>query len=361
MIRLNDINLQSISLRGRSLSRISLGGSSGSGVPPVPALRPIASYRTAGKTNEDTDRTILKDLSGNGHDIVLKNFGFAFGSGYGVYDTNVTSIVMNSSNYSLTVKPLGNPPKIRIAFSVSGLPNKDTGYNYLRISVRGTDQTLLYNNVYRYNGEYVFEWENTNNESFYCVFYNGGGSSFSIDGLKILIHPNAYEGALVFDGIDDYGICENFPAIQNFTLIYKRVNFNPSKKYFCFLSKCDTEQVTYLCVEFMHSDNNYVRIGNKEASIKDVYNPELSIVYVTNESYDGKINLASSTYEPVIGSLFVGTFAKSVQSYAWNGALYALDIYDRILTEEEIQKVMDQYKEEYPELFPDQIQTLKAK
>ena len=31
--------------------------------------KPIASYRTVGKTNEDTDRTTLKDLSGNGHDL----------------------------------------------------------------------------------------------------------------------------------------------------------------------------------------------------------------------------------------------------------------------------------------------------
>lgn len=38
-----------------------------------------------------------------------------------------------------------------------------------------------------------------------------------------------YEGALVFDGVDDYGICEDFPALKDFTFVYKRINLNPSK------------------------------------------------------------------------------------------------------------------------------------
>lgn len=37
----------------------------------------VASYRAYDKTNEDQDRDILKDLSGNGHDIQLYNFAFS--------------------------------------------------------------------------------------------------------------------------------------------------------------------------------------------------------------------------------------------------------------------------------------------
>ena len=42
----------------------------------------VASYRCNGKGNSDADRDVLKDLSGNGHDLQLKNFAWAEGSGY---------------------------------------------------------------------------------------------------------------------------------------------------------------------------------------------------------------------------------------------------------------------------------------
>ena len=41
----------------------------------------IASYKCYSKTNEEPDRAILKDLTGNGYDIQLKNFAFGGMSG----------------------------------------------------------------------------------------------------------------------------------------------------------------------------------------------------------------------------------------------------------------------------------------
>lgn len=42
----------------------------------------IAAWSAKGKTNEDVDRNILKDLTGNGHDITLNNFAWNTESGY---------------------------------------------------------------------------------------------------------------------------------------------------------------------------------------------------------------------------------------------------------------------------------------
>ena len=193
----------------------------------------VASYRCNGKGNSDADRDVLKDLSGNGHDIVLKNFGFTLGSGY--------------------------------------------------------------------------------------------------EG-----------GALVFDGIDDYGICENFPAINDFTFVYKRINLNPSKSTNCFLSKSvSTNQAQQFCSELAYSKNVYVRLGSKDIAVKDIYNPELSIVYVTKESYNGEMDLVSSNYTSTVDNLYIGTFSRGVQAYVWNGAFYALDIYDRTLSDEYLQKALN--------------------
>lgn len=147
-----------------------------------------------------------------------------------------------------------------------------------------------------------------------------------------------YEGALVFDGVDDYGICENFPALNDFTFVYKRINLNPSKSTNCFLSKStSTNQAQQFCSELAYSQNTYVRLGNKDIAIKDVYNPELSIVYVTKESYNGEMNLASSNYTSTVDDLYIGTFSRGIQAYVWKGALYAIDIYDRTLNSDELQ------------------------
>ena len=58
----------------------------------------IASYRTYDKTNEDEDRDILKDLSGNGHDIQLYNFAFSEGSGYGLYANDFSKFNAHPDN-----------------------------------------------------------------------------------------------------------------------------------------------------------------------------------------------------------------------------------------------------------------------
>jgi hypothetical protein len=51
----------------------------------------VSVISTYGKTNEDADRSILKDKTGKGNDFKLLNFGFAEGSGYGLYGTDFTT------------------------------------------------------------------------------------------------------------------------------------------------------------------------------------------------------------------------------------------------------------------------------
>lgn len=48
----------------------------------------VSVISTYGKTNDDPDRAVLKDLSGNGNDMRLLNFGFTEGSGYGLSGTD---------------------------------------------------------------------------------------------------------------------------------------------------------------------------------------------------------------------------------------------------------------------------------
>lgn len=93
-IGLNPIKLDAIGLDPIRMNAIRLGvlgASSDSGRPYIdPELLSHVkmAISTWGKTNDDPDRAVLKDLSGNGNDMHLLNFGFAEGSGYGLPGTD---------------------------------------------------------------------------------------------------------------------------------------------------------------------------------------------------------------------------------------------------------------------------------
>lgn len=93
-IGLNPIKLDAIGLDPIRMNAIRLGvpgDSSGSARPYIDPdlLKHVKmAISTWGKTNDDPDRAVLKDLSGNGNDMRLLNFGFAEGSGYGLPGTD---------------------------------------------------------------------------------------------------------------------------------------------------------------------------------------------------------------------------------------------------------------------------------
>lgn len=93
-IGLNPIKLDAIGLDPIRMNAIRLGvpgDSSGSGRPYIdPELLSHVkmAISTWGKSNDDPDRAVLKDLSGNGNDMRLLNFIFAEGSGYGLPGTD---------------------------------------------------------------------------------------------------------------------------------------------------------------------------------------------------------------------------------------------------------------------------------
>lgn len=104
---LNRLSLNKLSLNRVDLNRI---GGRDVGVSARPYIDPeLLSHvkmaiSTWGKTNDDPDRAVLKDLSGNGNDMRLLNFGFAGNSGYGLYSTDFTKWTKRQIN-DLEVSP----------------------------------------------------------------------------------------------------------------------------------------------------------------------------------------------------------------------------------------------------------------
>ena len=314
----------------------------------------VASYRCNGKGNSDADKDMLKDLSGNGYDIKLHGFSFDKWSGYGedtiAFDSNNVChkdmVEFTSTKISCQgdvefddkwiLKLNGMPPSYRI--KVSGVSNIGNGAIIVNVGRKKEASGVM---SYLISNDGIYTPGDSDKDVDDQGIYIEGGN-YNIKGpFSIELLPS-FKDALVFDGIDDYGICENFPAINDFTFVYKRINLNPSKSTNCFLSKSvSTNQAQQFCSELAYSKNVYVRLGSKDIAVKDIYNPELSIVYVTRESYNGEMDLVSSNYTSTVDNLYIGTFSRGVQAYVWNGALYALDIYDRTLSDEYLQKALN--------------------
>lgn len=104
---LNRLSLNKLSLNRIDLNRIGgrdVGGSARPYIDPDLLKHVKMAISTWGKTNDDPDRAVLKDLSGNGNDMRLLNFGFAGNSGYGLYSTDFTKWTKRQIN-DLEVSP----------------------------------------------------------------------------------------------------------------------------------------------------------------------------------------------------------------------------------------------------------------
>lgn len=179
-IGLNPIKLDAIGLDPIRMNAIRLGvpgASSDSGRPYIDPdlLKHVKmAISTWGKTNDDPDRAVLKDLSGNGNDMRLLNFGFAGNSGYGLPGTDFegwlctdgvediiesvkpVSEMLEGSNEITVVSIIHQISQIPGDESNKGLNNQIAYYDspttrgYLRNNVKDIGKTGIYG--YTFNG-----------------------------------------------------------------------------------------------------------------------------------------------------------------------------------------------------------------
>ena len=163
-IGLNPIKLDAIGLDPIRMNAIRLGvpgASSGSGRPYIdPELLSHVkmAISTWGKTNDDPDRAVLKDLSGNGNDMRLLNFGFAEGSGYGLPGTDFEGWLCTDGVDDIieSVKPISEvlegSNEITVVSIIHGIGSKnaytnvlrESGSNYIRNTSTADGKTGIY-------------------------------------------------------------------------------------------------------------------------------------------------------------------------------------------------------------------------
>lgn len=227
MIALNDINLSKIDLSGIDLRgiKLGLGGRGGSGDDSQrPWLFPDQAWTVTGKTNEDSNRDIIANVTGNGNDLVLSNFGFAENSGYGLYAQNYMKWTQVHDRGDFTATS-GKVNITSVKNNTATLIYKNIEHLKQRIRVTGLPE-----GVNLIIGRALFDFYVIPKDGIYDVdVIDSSGQDPVTIGYKIdkiletcditIEQIPEYEGYLITDGVDDKVVSSDFVMDKEFTIV----------------------------------------------------------------------------------------------------------------------------------------------
>lgn len=353
-INLSSIDLSSIDLRGIKLGLGGRGGGSSDGFPQLPG--DVTRWHFGGLTNEmmaAMDDPRIEDADGKGRFLSFKNFAWKGMSGVGGYgDENYqTFYKFTLDDYVFIASPPG-VEHMNFTFRVTGLQPG----NKLTLAFFGTTNTVYgtwdKDGIYTVDADIVEAGKPT-------YFYNGYGATrgeFTIEILPL------YPGALVFDGVDDYGVCNNFPILtkeKGYTVVALRQWIEEKNDSTALVSNCKNwGQNGAFLFEYNNLRINFLNVAISFGYVSSVDRGKSPFSYQTSKLYNGK-NIEPGS---LIGSneLIVGKGNKDFPTFS-KAAIWELVFLDHDATEEELTKIKDYFVKTYPWLFPDQAWTVVGK
>lgn len=335
----------------------------------------VARYSASGLTNEQmAANPVWVDKTGNGHDLQMKNFAWGGMSGVGGYEMN----------FNLWTNNVPSIPDISMSTTTTSVSvsvgNSTYNNNLIYIHMNNWDinknHWLKVTSTYE-DGDLVFKFYNDNNSKnielpangyvnipaypefkgnyMYISTTSNKQGSFTIEQLPL------YPGALVFDGVDDYGTCDNFPILtkeKGYTVVALR--------------QWDQDFLNTTLTGGLLSTRNYstgegVAFEKIESSNKDYWNlgaggiidfAKSPFTWQTSKQYNnvGILKSDKNHGKP----LCVGCGLSGGQQCG-RFAIWELVFLDHDATEEELTKIKDYFVKTYPWLFPDQAWTVVGK
>lgn len=347
----------------------------GGGVAPFPSIPGmIARYSASGLTNEQmAANPVWVDKTGNGHDIQLKNFSWKGMSGVGGYvgdfskwvnnrDTTEIGITKSNSKVIIDVKVSQGSGKNIVFISKSnlGISNNVT----IKITSTYPEGVMKFANSAsnKYlklpsNGIITLQDnpEYTSNEM-HLHLASADLGQITIEQLPL------YPGALIFDGVDDYGVCENFPILtkeKGYTVVALRQRISMGEGISGLVSNVKNWfKDGAFVLEYSYTKNSYFNRPVSFGAIGGEKDLPHILTYQTSKSYNG-VSIAVGSF---IGTdqLYVGKINNIIENCT-NAAIWELVFLDHDATEEELTKIKDYFVKTYPWLFPDQAWTVTGK
>lgn len=338
----------------------------------------VARYSASGLTNEQmAANPVWADKTGNGRDLQLKNFSWKRMSGVGGYVQDFNDFRNNATVDKIRIDEQGsNSIKVTILTTGIGnaiyIPKNIYQFNksyFIKISSEGYDEGDMALSFYApststattvtvsLNPNGITEIPAIKEDDFLAVYINVSGKvgSFTVEQLPL------YPGALVFDGVDDCGVCENFPILtkeKGYTVVALR--------------QWDQDFLNTTLTGGLLSTRNYstgegVAFEKIESSNKGYWNlgaggfidfAKSPFTWQTSKQYNnvGILKGDKNHGKP----LCVGCGLSGGQQCG-RFAIWELVFLDHDATEEELTKIKDYFVKTYPWLFPDQAWTVTGK
>lgn len=388
MITLNNINLSSIDLSGIDLRGIKLGlggrgGGSGDGFPVLPG--DVTRWHFGGLTNEmmaAMDDPRIEDADHKGRFLSFKNFAWGGMSGVGGYvdnwnssaDWDINSYWVNShTDHKLQFIKASSVVQARS----NNIYNAENVYKNI-LNVNGLTEAVNKGSVkaLRINAAdpitsktiktFSFDTDGVIQISFddvlqdyYVAYFLSGNNTNDID-ITIEQLP-LYPGALVFDGVDDYGTCDNFPILtkeKGYTVVALRqwITYNPNAISAIATNASDQSfNGAFTFENYNKGAEQTISYGATQISLQYSKSP---FSWQTTSKYNG-FNIANGNKDAT-NSLVLGRSYPQRNEFA-NFAIWELVFLDHDATEEELTKIKDYFVKTYPWLFPDQAWTVTGK
>lgn len=251
-MKVNTISLNSVRLNTIALNHIGEIRSGGGGSKPSPIPQWIREHivfyydvKKQGATNETLkESAYLQDLSGKGRRMKLNNFLFAEMSGVGGYNDNFSNWKTDSNNGVVKIESDSSIVIQSVKIEYRGALYQDGSKKAtLKCNITGITEELKGKLVFRYTdaegGKNItlengyFEFNSSEYEG--LSGWYGFSSKQPIDNCNITITQiPEYPGALVTDGVDDYGLVENLSSGVKmlFMTVNPIENFNQFKNYY---------------------------------------------------------------------------------------------------------------------------------
>ena len=340
----------------------------------------VARYSALGLTNEQmAENPIWKDLTGNGHDLQMKNFAWGGMSGVGGYTENydsdrwykvVSRIDATWTYKSFNVKSIKDNNAAQLFYQSQP---SDTGFRVLSCTIKVSGLTDGQGIEYVSNGTQQFVIMRIENDGIYHLPSFDFGAKNAYYGFKFLKLQEScnitieqlplYPGALVFDGVDDYGTCNNFPILtkeKGYTVVALRQWITRGKEALGLVSNVKNwlKDGAFL-LEYRNIQADHLNKPISFGAIGSENDLPHILTYQTSKSYNG-VSITTGNFEGT-DVLHVGKLAPTNVGTCINAAIWELVFLDHDATEEELTKIKDYFVKTYPRLFPDQAWTVTGK
>ena len=304
----------------------------------------------------------LKDFSGNGRDMQLYNFAKKLGSGVGKYAedfktwyqmTNGTAIISHDKLRVNKVSDIngGNFIAWKLqseikAFKakITGIP-KDVNISYIYSREGGVRESIIINT----DGEYDLPYSHPY-ASGVGFAINGNFPKEAYIGVTIEQIPD-YEGALVFDAVEDYGQFIGNLGLKDYTVAVDRAYPSLKGNGVPIISSINGNTVSPFLFEF--ADNTGVVRPYSFGATTVLSSMELNrkISYQSTYIYDGTA-INKGLHDNTGNGLTIGRFGIDTQ-YA-NIALWSLLLFPYTLSEFLLERQLKKYK--LGTLYPDMVE-----